>query len=569
MSEPSPAPAVQEHRAPGAAAVRGPHPALLAVGSALLLWLSFPPADRGYLGWIALVPLLLLVRSERRGRTVYLGAWLGGLVFWLLAIEWVRLTDPSAWLAWLVMAVFLSFWWPGFLFLTRQAVRRLRLPLMIAAPVFWVALEFVRAHVLTGFPWYYLAHSQYLALPLIQITDITGVWGVSLIVALVNAWIVDLLTTPLLRPTARGPRPTARQYLRGAVVIGTLVLTLAYGGFRLLTADFRPGPRLALLQSNIKQELKMGAEASVILGEYDALMAQAVRMDPRPELVVWPETSYPYIYSKVDPTLDDAALGRLARLVSPKGTAAALRASEAFVTRDLRERANVFGVPMVVGAIVADYSKAGRTKFNTAILVEPGKTTEQRYDKLHLVPFGEYVPLIDALPWLTRLTPYHGEQTPSLAFGAKPVWFDLRRFRYATAICFEDTVPHVVRRFFREMPDGRPPDVLLNISNDGWFHGSSELNMHLIASVFRCIENRVPLARAVNTGISAIVDGNGKIRHSLPKLASDLLCEVVPLDDRSSLYTRWGDWLAWACLAAGIGLVPLSFRGRPGAYQPT
>jgi apolipoprotein N-acyltransferase len=559
MPESSTAAAVQERSAPAAMRDRGPHPALLAVGSALLLWLAFPPADRGYLAWFALVPLLLLVRSERRARAIYSGAWLGGLVFWLLAIEWVRLTDPSAWLAWVVMAVFLSLWWPGFVLLARLAVRRLGLPLMIAAPVLWVALEFVRAHALTGFPWYYLAHTQYRALPLIQICDVTGVWGLSLLVALVNAWILDLLTTPLLRPTPRGPRPTREQSLRGAVVLGALVLVLSYGGMRLATARFRPGPRLALLQSNIRQELKMKSDGQEILAEYDALAARALRGGPRPDLIVWPETSYPYVYSKIEPTLDDATLTRHARTVDPKATAGAIRLHAQAVSRSLHDRADAMGVPIVVGAIVADYSRAGRVKYNTAILVEPGRAAEQRYDKLHLVPFGEYVPLIQTLPWLTRLTPYHGELVPSLAFGVRPVWFDLGRYRYATAICFEDTVPHVVRRFFREMADGRPPDVLLNISNDGWFQGSSELNVHLVASVFRCVENRVPLARAVNTGISAIVDGNGAILHGLPKLASGVLSEVVPLDDRVAPYTAWGDWLAWTCLAVGIGLVPLAF----------
>jgi apolipoprotein N-acyltransferase len=120
----------------------------------------------------------------------------------------------------------------------------------------------------------------------------------------------------------------------------------------------------------------------------------------------------------------------------------------------------------------------------------------------------------------------------------------------------------VIRRFVHEAADGRQPDMLINLSNDGWFHGSSELDMHLAVSVFRTIEHRVPLARAVNTGISALIDGNGEIRDTLPRLTESVLNVTVPLDDRTSLYTAWGDWLGMTCLAVTIGLVPLSMFRR-------
>ena len=226
------------------------------------------------------------------------------------------------------------------------------------------------------------------------------------------------------------------------------------------------------------------------------------------------------------------------------------------------------GVPMLVGVLTYDHRATGLSKYNSALLFEPGKTEFQIYHKLHLVPFGEYVPLIQYLPWLTALTPYGSSHAPSLSFGREPKWIDVGPYRVATAICFEDTVPHVVRRFFHEAPGGRQPDVLLNLSNDGWFHGSSEHDMHLAASVFRAVENRVPLARAANTGVSAIVDGNGRVLKSLPKLKQDVLAGEVPLDDRVSLYTAWGDWLGLACLAVTIGLGPLALiRSMPRSLR--
>ena len=236
----------------------GPHPVVLGLASAVLLWLAFPPMNWGWLAWVALVPLFLLVPSRRRRGRSTSAAWAGGMAFWTLAIQWVRLTDESAWLAWLVMALALSAFWPAFLALTRLAVRRLDLPLMLAAPVVWVGLEYVRAFILSGFPWYYLAHSQHAVLPVIQAADLTGSLGVSFVIAVVNAWVVDLITLPLLRPTADGPRLTGPAVVaaRRSSWRSCSSATLGYGAFRLATARFRPGPRVALIQSSFVQRYK-------------------------------------------------------------------------------------------------------------------------------------------------------------------------------------------------------------------------------------------------------------------------------------------------------------------------
>jgi apolipoprotein N-acyltransferase len=539
---------------------------VLAVASALLLWLSFPPAGQWRLTWIALAPLFLLVKSSRSRASLYSGSWLGGLVFWLLAIHWVRLTDPTAWLAWLVMALFLSLWWPAFLALARLAVLGLRVPLMIAAPILWVGLEYLRAHVLTGFPWYYLAHAQHAVLPVIQIADLTGALGVSWLIALVNAWWVDLLTLPLFRPTSKGPRLARPQVARLAAVAGLVVATLGYGSLRLGTSSFRDGPRLALLQSNLEQRIKMTTEPRVF-HENEALFRRlterAARQSPPPDLIVWPETAYPYPgFGVIDPLLDASGLERMAKELDPEGTAAFWRGRVDLLSRHLHGWTDEVKVPMLVGVVVHEFRPPGHSKYNSAVLFQPRVGAVQNYHKIHLVPFGEYVPLIDYFPWLTALTPYHGTRVPVLNFGKGPSWITLGPYRIATAICFEDSVPHVVRRFFSEVPDGHQPDLLINLSNDGWFHGSSEHDMHLAVSVFRAVENRVPLARAVNTGISAFIDGNGRVLKTLPKLSEGVLSDVVRLDDRVSCYSSWGDWLGLSCLAVTIGLIPLSFR-RP------
>lgn len=581
-----PTPTLPETRSLATEACRPPlrertHPAILAVASAMLLWFAAPPVDRGYLAWAALVPLFLLVRSSRSRAAVYGGAWLGGLVFWLFSVSWVRLTDPSAWLAWMVMATVLSLWWPAFLLLTRPGTRTLQLPLMVVAPVAWVSLEYVRAHVLSGFPWYYLAHTQYCYIPLIQIADVTGAWGLSVLIAMANAWWVDLYELPLFQRTGRGPRLSRSQAVRSAVMALAIFGTLGYGLARMATARFRPGPRIALLQSNLLQELKLSMDTGQVVALYQGLAARSLK--EQPDLIVWPETSYPRGFGFIDPTLDNPKLDRLAKTIHPESTSRFWKVVKPqAIQAEIQDWVNRRQVPMLVGTLAFDFRQDGVKRYNSALLFEPEKAEVQRYDKIHLVPFGEFVPFIETFPWLIQLTPFQEDSAPSLDFGLKASGFDLDGVRYATAICFEDTVPHVARRFFAEAEGGRQPDVLLNISNDGWFHGSSEHDMHLAVSVFRSVENRVPLARAVNMGVSALIDGNGTILRRVPKATEGVLVAAAPLDDRESLYTAWGDWLPRTCLAVTIGLVVLALvpgrrRGAglnrdvspPGAETPT
>jgi apolipoprotein N-acyltransferase len=307
----------------------------------------------------------------------------------------------------------------------------------------------------------------------------------------------------------------------------------------------------------------MQGDPNTLVEIYRALTERALQPPDRPDLVVWPETSYPFSLATIAAEVDDVELERQVKRFAPSFDAASWRARAATVSSHLHSLADSTGVPILVGATTFEHRAGGHVKYNAALLVVPGRATWQTYAKMHLVPFGEYVPLVKALPWLTVLTPYHGEHVPSLAFGPGPRWLDLGPYRLAAAICFEDTVPQVARRFFSEVPDGRQPDVLVNLSNDGWFGGSSEHEMHLAASIFRAVELRVPLARAANTGISAIVDGNGRVVQALETLKEGVVSGIVPLDDRTSHYTVWGDWLGLSCLAVTIGLVPLGmFRSR-------
>ncbi|WP_337176486.1 apolipoprotein N-acyltransferase [Paludisphaera sp.] len=569
--ETAPAPGPDEERRLSLSERASRQPVAACVVSGLALWAAFPPMEWSWLAWIALTPLFRLAVEPVGGCRLYLAAWAGGVAFWFPSLQWVRLTDPTAWSAWVAMAGIFSLWWPGFLALTRFAMFRLGIPLMIAAPILWVGLEHVRAFILSGFPWYYLGHSQYRVLPLIQIADFAGALGVSFLIATVNAWIVDLLTLPALYRAAAGTRLRPRQAVRLWYVLILILGTLAYGAFRLRTANFTEGPRLALLQTNFEQRYKSGADPAAILARVEALAIKAASREPKPDLIVWPETSYPYNTIEIDPATPAAALGDQLGLITDDIDAAAWRERAGHIDAYLRAMTDSLGSAMLVGTLRYTHTPEGLRKYNAAVLTTPASPDFQIYRKIQLVPFGEYIPLVELFPWLMVFTPYRDGYIPSLTFGCEANTLKLGDHRVAVAICFEDTVPHLIRRFFAEAPDGLHPDVLIDASNDGWFHGSAELDMHLAVSVFRSIENRVPLARAVNTGISAVVDGDGRIREVLPRQTEGVLHAAIPLDPRTAPYTSWGDWLGLSCIAVCVGIVPtgLAYRRlRPALIKP-
>jgi apolipoprotein N-acyltransferase len=339
--------------------------------------------------------------------------------------------------------------------------------------------------------------------------------------------------------------------------------TLCYGAYRFSTAAFRDGPRIALLQSNIEQTHKEKPDtyALSIAQEFVRLIQIAMSRQDRPDLIVWPETAYPYGFISIDSRVDEATLKQQVQSISPKISPTDWIEKQAAIASNLHSWTDEVGVPMLVGTVIYDHRPESLERYNSCILFEPKVQTIHVYHKMLLVPFGEYVPFIESLPWLKHLTPYY-DKVPSLSFGHDATTLQLGPYRLAPSICFEDTIPQVIGRFFDPSRASGQPDVLVNASNDGWFGCSSELDMHLAIGVFRAIEHRVPLVRAVNTGLSALVDGNGEIRESLAKNMSGVLTVTVPLDDRTTLYSRWGNWLGTSCLAVVIGLVPLGLFAR-------
>ena len=550
--------------------------------SGLLFWLSFTPVDASPLAWIAPIPLLLMVRIEQRTHRMYSAIYAGGLINQLATLQWMRLGDPTMYFAWVALAVYLAFYAVAFTALTRIAVHRWSVPLVLAAPLVWTGMEYFKAHMLTGFAWYLLGHTQYRWLELIQISDVVGAYGVSFIVMMSAAalslmvphsWLIRLgLALPSTGPTTASGM-TLSQLIQVAVTLALFGSTLGYGYVRRAQADFKPGPRVALIQGNFIASLRAAPISQEdIYFTHMRLNARAVR--EQPQIIIWPESMFPWPLLSADKDLDEKALRELMPSVNPQ-VWKNKKVHEALVEESQRS-----GSALIYGVESASVSRDGLHRHNSAVFVRPTDGIAGQYNKIHLVPFGEYIPLMKVLPFMRMFSPYR--EAGGLDAGSAPALFEFGQWRLAPIICFEDTVPHLVRDIVAAGSDkeqGKQVDVLVNMTNDGWFHGSSELDQHLITAAFRAVECRTPLVRAVNTGISAVIDGDGAICEPDRYIDGDAkraddptakkssrdpktgawhkqVCAAVvhnvPLDSRRSLYVRHGDWFAMFCAACGL-----------------
>jgi apolipoprotein N-acyltransferase len=551
--------------------VHGWVPEFRAIISGLALWAAFPPNGQWWLAWFALIPWFgnsIATPTLSRRRTA-LTALAGGLAFWTPALQWVRLSDPSAWPGWLVMSLALAVWWPIMALLVRRLHLRNGWPVWLAWPIVWGFQEIGREYYMTGFPWYHLAHSQFRQTWLIQIADLGGASLVSVIMVSMQAWVAAWFSSG--RWTWK---EAPRNWRAAGTVLGVIAaLTLIYGQFRIRTATFAEGPKVALLQSDIPQSRRLYPDHEELIEAYRKLVEKALRDDPALDLIVWPETSFPYPLVVIEAAMDDAKVKQV--LGDHVGDAAA---EDWFRNRNesqavLNAWAAQAGAPMIVGATAWDISGSGLRKYNTAALFH-SDSEPQYYYKMHLVPFGEYIPWTETVPVIAELAPFPPDQRPNLKHGGSARLLVLKnRWRMAPLICFEDSVPHVVRRFFRDswlkasaVDDAPIPsshvDILLNLSNDGWFRGSEEHVVHLASSVFRCVENRRSMLRAVNTGISGMIDSNGSILAEAAPATEQVIIRQVPVDHRVSLYSLLGDLTGLTCFGFVAAGVVSGFRKR-------
>ena len=554
----------------------------LSAATGLLLWGSFTPLDWGPLAWIALIPLLQLVRLERPTRAMYRMIYLSGVLYWAATLQWLRLGHPAMYGALAAVSVYFAIFFPLFVGLSRVGYWKLKLPLPVVAPVVWVGLELLRGHLLTGYCWYYLGHTQYRWIELIQVSDLVGAYGVSFVVALVSAGAADLvpdawlrrfkLSSPLeeTRAIFVKDKPllfpaVSRPILRAAICLSVLAATVGYGYYRRSQADFKAGPAVALIQGNVTSEVKHDPhDFPRILDQHERLTAEAVINHP--DLVIWPETMFRWPLFETPSNVSDTEIQR----AHPDLAVSTLRSLP--VVPKLTTMSQMSNAGMMIGLETIEADTNAIKTYNSAAYFSPQKGYVGRYDKIHRVIFGEYVPLVDYIPILKHFTPY--PEGFGLAAGNSVAVFEVKGYRFSPVICFEDTVPHLVRGLVAatsaQTEQGpKKIDFLVNLTNDGWFHGSSELDQHLITAAFRSVECRTPMVRAVNTGISAFIDGDGVIRDRAvdpetgrSKQVNTTLTRHVPLDNRSSFYVRGGDWFAASCSGFCICLMAVGVAGR-------
>lgn len=498
-----------------------------AIFSGLLVASLFPPFRFEMLAWIALVPLLWVLEGKKPHEAFTLGL-VSGLVSFGIIIWWVKISMATygglpaslAWLITAVLALYLALYPALFAFcMVRIHAGGSVLTFLLAAPL-WVSLELLRAYFMTGFPWALLGYSQYRYLYVIQIADLVGVYGVSFFIVFVNAAIWHFFRFPRKAPFA-------------LVISVSLAVALVwgYGYLRLheVPIETRGEARaVGIVQGNVDQSVKWSPKwRRGILEKMGKLTKELRGRFPRdestaPPLIVWPEAAAPLVYGR-----------------------------HAHEQKYLRGIAKDSDSHLLFGVLGRREVKQGPKLTNSAYLLSPEGAESGRYDKMHLLPFGEYVPLGKLLFFVKKLVPVIGAFRP----GERPEIFEAAQGKFGVLICFEVIFPRVVRR----MKDAQ---FLVNITNDAWFGKTAASEQHLSMVAFRAVEFRMPIVRSANTGISALIDPTGAIRVRSPLFEEWVHADAVSLKKaRPSLYARVGDMFAYICVFFSAAAV-LLFRSR-------
>ncbi len=494
--------------------------ALLAIGSGGALALAFPHFNIPIMAWVAPAALILAVLKEKIVYAAFLG-WLQGAAFYALSVPWIytvmRQYGPlpvaasAGVMALMVLAaaLFHAVFAIGISWLSRVSVRRA----CIAAPFLWVALEFILLHLPEiGFPWNLLGYAAAANLAFVQLTTITGIFGLSFAVAAYNALLVWLLWR----------RPNRR-----VAAIG-LGVTLALAVIAIVGPKFVPqaaaGQVAHLVQPNLPQSMSYPGDWMVShssdLDELERISKQAGNAIPG--LVVWPEVPAPF-------SLQDGQF-------YIRATRMARELPGGFLLGEVDWK------PLPAGGIGAN---------NSAALIDRAGALEFLYDKIHLVPFGEYVPWRRWLAFAGKLTADIGD----FHRGTRAKVGRLPGGPFGVFICYEAIFPNEVRRF-----TAAGAGLFINISNDGWFGGSSAPAQHLAMARVRAVENRRWLLRDTNSGITVSVDPYGRIVARLPAGVRGVLDAPYGFRTDQTPYARWGDWLAWLCVCVALMLLLLSAR---------
>ena len=538
---------------------------LLAALSGIMLTASFAPINFDWIAWISLIPLLMSLENKSRSDVFKLG-FFTGLFHYLTLIYWVttvlsRYGNIHFFLslsALLLLSVYLSLY-IAFFALCVACIKHKRLPSFWGASI-WVSLEYARSYIMTGLPWCLLGYSQYSRLPLIQISDIAGVYGVSFVIVLVNFVIYNLLSYMITKrrlmhtigyrsklsgydhkqhsqkrkmdspafPESNsskqpvhiawrriaGRRRVSNEHIFQYLEIET-IFTLLILGFILLygyshlkeTADNNSKGkkvRAVVVQGNIDPSLKWDSgfqEETVSI--YKKLSLESAHFEP--QIIIWPETALPYFFQDMP-----------------------------HLSKEVFEVAKITDAYLLFGSPAYRRDNDAIIYYNRAYMISKNRIFDY-YDKVHLVPFGEYVPLKKFIPFVHRLVPAAGDFSSGKEI--KPI--DSPGLKIGTLICFETIFPDISRKLA-----AAGAEFLVNLTNDAWFGRTSAPYQHLCMAVFRCVENGLPMVRAANTGLSAFILTNGKIIEKSNLFMREVLQKEIKLTHRKTFYSQLGDIFA-------------------------
>lgn len=500
--------------------------------------LAFPPFNMGQLAWLSLVPLLFALEDCSWGEAFRRG-YIAGLVFFAITTWWiVHVTMPGSVGLVAFLALYFGVAAMAFALVGAQIARTSAAPdggssdsvirnLSAAAvgAACWTTLEWVRGWFLWGgFPWNFLGVSQWQAGPLIQFANVTGVYGVSALLCFINYVFYFTIRRFVRQMGERAPaRRLSWEFYAG---MGLVCLAFLHGMREIRSGSGQESRtlRLGLVQADIPQTLKFDPEQRTMILQRHRELTDVLLAD-HPELIVWPETATPWAIQYDRESIE--------------------------LVTNILAKSNAY--------LLTGFFENRRPKmFNAAILFTPQPAIAGIYRKVHLVPFGEYIPL-RALwsPLLKKVGPkdYDVDDFFDLSTGDEYTVFEAKGFRFGVVICFEDTVPGLYRHFVQ-----RDVDFMVNLTNDAWFKTSPESVMHLANASFRAVETRRPLVRATNNGLTCVVSENGFIRaRCLPFVQGSLSYELrVTADHAQTFYTRHGDVFVGACAVVSLVAIGLA-----------
>jgi apolipoprotein N-acyltransferase len=487
----------------------------------LLFFLSFPHHGMGFVAWIALVPLFMALRRKDPFDSFLLGFLFGlvahaGILYWIsyVVVVYGSLPMVAGLAATFLLSAYLALY-VGMFSLVLSFFRQRGMPLLWIAPPLWIVMEWIKEWLLTGFPWGNFAYSQYQNIGMIQIADLTGLYGILFILVMVNALLFEVLV-------AKGDLRHVAGECVGCCMI--VVCVYGYGIWRIdqvrQSMHSASSFGVTLVQGNIDQNVKWHPDnQSATVDVYRKLSLEHA---PKGEgLTVWPETAAPFYFQ------DTSDLQKR-------------------VTETVREMRSwlLLGSP--------SYRRDGNevSYRNTAFLISPDGQQAGRYDKVHLVPYGEYVPLRRFFPFLSKMVVGIGDFRSGEGFHPLRL---LGNHRAGILICYEAIFPEYSRLYKR-----RGAELLVNMTNDAWFGETSAPHQHLSMTILRAVENRVYFVRAANTGISAIIDPTGRIVARTRTFERTALSGTVRWMNLGSFYAQYGDIFLYLCLTWVMALSIIS-----------